>query len=104
MQVPRKIGLKRGDRGKEVRKLQEYLRTFGYILPDNGVILGRQIDPERAAQKPKRGVFDGNTEGALKLFQTFYKLPVTGILDRRTISLMSRPRCERSRYCGWKKN
>jgi hypothetical protein len=38
-------------------------------------------------------VFDGITDTALKRLQDFYKLPTTGILDEKTISLISRSRC-----------
>jgi hypothetical protein len=90
--APKTIGLKKGDEGGEVIKLQNYLREFGYIQPDHASDLA-EIDLERSIQRPQTGKFDDNTENALLLFQEFYKLPTTGILDEKTIQLIMLPRC-----------
>src|SRR5437868_13763347 len=59
-----KSGLAAGDSGPEVRKLQRYLQAF-----------------------------DEATEHALRSFQKFYGLSVTGKLDEDTVHLMQKPRC-----------
>ena len=47
-----------------------------------------------AAGEPQRaGTFDENTVEALKRFQQFNRLPVTGTLDDATLALMQKPRC-----------
>ena len=68
--------LKAGDYGNEVRALQAYLATNGY--------LGRQPHP---------GHMCSCTCDALRYFQKCYGLKDTGIGDRDTLRLMERPRC-----------
>lgn len=55
--------------------LRAYLARYGYLRPT-----GDAATP-------------GETVAALRSFQGFYRLPVTGRLDDRTAELMSRPRC-----------
>ena len=94
MSIRPKIQLKIGDKGQEVKDLHEYLKTFGYIKSDVTEITGFKIDLERAVDLPEReDIFDENTSMALILFQTFNHLPVTGILDNRSLDLMSTRRC-----------
>ena len=59
--------LKRGDRGEEVRELQQMLWDTGFIFEE----------PD--------GVFGGNTEKAVKWFQEYALLKQTGVVDDRTI-------------------
>ena len=83
-----------GDRDREVKNLHEYLKTFGYIKSDVTERRGFEIDFGRAIDPPEQeDVFDENTSMALISFQSFNQLPVTGILDSRTIDLMSTRRC-----------
>lgn len=93
MEVPTKIGLKIGAKGKEVGRLQSYLKKFGYIRPDEEMPYGLKVDLLRATKQPKRNTFDNTTQEALKRFQEFNKLPLTGILDKATVNLMLKPRC-----------
>ena len=74
MDVPTKIGLKIGAKGKEVGQLQSYLKKFGYIRPDEEKPYGLRVDLLRATKQPKRNNFDNTTQEALKRFQEFYKL------------------------------
>ena len=59
--------LRRGDRGEEVRELQQMLWDTGFIFEE----------PD--------GVFGGNTEKAVKWFQEYALLKQTGVADDRTI-------------------
>lgn len=59
--------LRRGDRGEEVRELQQMLWDTGFIFEE----------PD--------GVFGGNTEKAVKWFQEYALLKQTGVVDDRTI-------------------
>src|SRR3990170_5139017 len=93
MEVPTQIGLKLGAEGKEVGRLQGYLKRFGYIRPDEETPYGLRVDLARAAKQPKPDNFDNTTQKALEQFQEFNKLPVTGILDKATVNLMLKPRC-----------
>lgn len=59
--------LRRGDRGEEVRQLQQMLWDTGFIFEE----------PD--------GVFGGNTEKAVKWFQEYALLEQTGVADDRTL-------------------
>src|SRR5215210_3032040 len=93
IEIPQAMGLKKDDSNSEVGKLQNYLKRFGYIVPDQEEQFGARIDRKKAIPAPEKDVFDQNTEEALKRFQAFNKLPVTGTLDKQTLNLMSKPRC-----------
>jgi hypothetical protein len=94
LEIPRTIGLKKDDSNPEVGILQNYLKRFGYILPDQEEQFGVRVDPRKAIAAPEKDVFDQNTEEALKRFQAFNKLPITGVLDKQTLNLMYTERCE----------
>ncbi|UCC57868.1 MAG: matrixin family metalloprotease [Candidatus Bathyarchaeum sp.] len=93
MDVPTQIGLKMDEEGDEVGRLQNYLKRFGYIRPDEERPYGLKIDVEKAARQPEPMVFDSPTQKALKRFQEFNRLRPTGVLDKATINLMLKPRC-----------
>jgi peptidoglycan hydrolase-like protein with peptidoglycan-binding domain len=86
-------GLTLGSTGANVSKVQEYLKKFGYLEADKPATAAfakqRDIGVERAA----KGIFDTATENALKKFQSYYGLPVTGQLDKDTVHLATMPRC-----------
>ena len=67
-----------GERQDGFSKVQSYLERFGYLGP---------------ATPREPGVLDDPTEGALKGFQEFFHLPVTGVFDDATREAMMRPRC-----------
>ncbi|WP_202873964.1 matrixin family metalloprotease [Kribbella speibonae] len=86
------LNLEPGTKGKPVRALQEYLSQFGYLAaPANDPYAG--IRAGMRAQKPKAGTLDNTTVAALRRFQQYFGLTVTGVLDEATVSLMSLPRC-----------
>ena len=90
--VPQTSSLKRGDKGDDVKRLQEYLTKFGYVESS----LTEAFTAEKArvsAPAELDGNFDKNTEQALSRFQKFNGLKVTGKMDKATLELMSRPRC-----------
>ena len=79
--------------GAEVGRLQEYLKKFGYLEADNPATNAfakiRDIGlPEAAANQ-----LDESTSVAIRTFQKFYGLNVTGVPDADTVHLMSMPRC-----------
>jgi len=67
---------------RDRRWLQEYLRRFGYLDPD---------DLERALARPESD--DARLRDAIARFQRLRRLPVTGDVDDLTASIMERPRC-----------
>ena len=90
--VPR-TGLAEGSQGEDVTRLHQYLQKFGYIQSD---VLEEFGFPKHAAsveEPEKADKFDEKTAAALRYFQEFNGLPVTGRLDEDTLVLMSRPRC-----------
>jgi acylphosphatase/peptidoglycan hydrolase-like protein with peptidoglycan-binding domain len=89
--VPRDTA-KPGDRSEDVRRLQKYLSEFGYLESeklDRFAVTGRIA----VAQPDEPGTFDEKTSTALRRFQEFNHLPVTGVLDQATLGLMTKPRC-----------
>jgi peptidoglycan hydrolase-like protein with peptidoglycan-binding domain len=72
--------------GEDVGPLQTYLERFGYVEP-------AREGERRLTPTMEPGTFDAATEEALRRFQEFNSLEVTGELDQATLDLMSRPRC-----------
>jgi hypothetical protein len=90
--MPQKAGIAHGAKGNEVKRLQRYLKKFGYLeaAPDDAYA------PLRAAARApqaKEGTFDDATLAALRRFQRFTGLPVTGEVDDATVAQMTKPRC-----------
>jgi hypothetical protein len=92
--MPTETGLAQGARGGQVERLQDYLRRYGYIESPVLESFGMETVPGMAAPAPEeRGVFDENTVEALRLFQEFNQLPVSGQLDEATVARIGQPRC-----------
>jgi Matrixin/Putative peptidoglycan binding domain len=70
----------RGKEGLEVLEAQQYLSRYGYVS-----------DEERTAMK--KGRLEKSTSDALRRFQRFARLHVTGTLTIETMKLMRQPRC-----------
>lgn len=90
---PTSIGLSEGIANPDVQTLQEFLQRFGYLRIYS---LTEEFAAVRAASSPPEavlGTFDEATTIALRNFQQFHGLPITGILDEATVAQMSRPRC-----------
>jgi hypothetical protein len=87
-----------GTKGAEVGKLQQYLRKFGYFedVQSSAIselfALNLPVDPT-PGPAPQKENFDEATTTALKKFQAFNHLPVTGELDDTTLAQMQQPRC-----------
>ena len=64
--------LKKGDRGEDVKKVQQALKDLNYDLGKYGV----------------DGIIGGYTEAAIKAFQEAQGLKVTGIVDEETIKAL----------------
>jgi len=69
---PKPEGLKVGDKGDEVRKLQQDLATLGYM------------------KVSATGNFASITEAALKQFQKYHGLESHGVADKQTMALIER--------------
>ncbi|XP_033630673.1 neutrophil collagenase-like [Asterias rubens] len=65
-------------------------KEFEY-LERNGYVTGHVTNPERTP--PGGEHFEEDAESAIKSFQEFYKLPVTGTMDTDTKATMWMPRC-----------
>ncbi|MGW4928609.1 DUF6623 family protein [Agromyces sp. NPDC004153] len=98
-------GLETGDKGKNVTTVQEYLKTFGYLGDVTDVVerfgaapfpLVEGDDFATLAGQPGEatpGTFDDSTSQAVRRFQQFAGLPITGIVDELTAAKMNQPRC-----------
>jgi hypothetical protein len=98
-------GIDEQSSGKEVRAVQEYLERFGYLGtrdPDHELYgappfpMVEGDEPETVEQRPtpaKMGTFDESTAEAVRHFQEFAGLPVTGVVDEATADKMNQPRC-----------
>lgn len=85
--------LRVGDNGPAVRAVNEYLTAFGYFPNDD---LARQHPAWRpiVAQGPRvLDEFDEHTRQAVSGFQTNMGIPVTGVVDASTRSILQSPRC-----------
>jgi hypothetical protein len=92
--VPTESGAALGAEGEQVARLQAYLERFGYLRPTAEEAGG--FAPMMTGSRAPRAtpqVFDEATYAALRRFQAFTGLPVTGVLDEATVAQMSRPRC-----------
>lgn len=90
--LPNSAGLKEGDEGEDVARLQKYLSRYGYFNTDILDVFGARgkyslIIPQR------EGLFDERTREALENFQEAQGLTVTGELDEETYRLINLPRC-----------
>jgi hypothetical protein len=69
-----------GESKRGVEDVQNYLRQFGYVREGQGLAL-------------RSGEVDDTTSEALKAFQTFHRLPITGEFDSATKDVMTKARC-----------
>jgi predicted Zn-dependent protease len=82
--------------GTEVKILQEYLASLGYLaVPDKGrpKIPNIHLIDFSTAPQAELGRFDDSTATALAEYQQYHGLPITGDLDKATAALMQTRRC-----------
>lgn len=92
--TPTEPGSTIGDQGDQVERLQAYLSKFGYLRsPSTQGDAFARIRAMSPAPRAKPATFDDATYAALRRYQQFFGLPVTGALDEATVAQMSRPRC-----------
>lgn len=101
-QIPKSaIGLKAGSEAKAVKRIQGYLEQYGYLSADIPVfeqdeMFLRSGDDDHVLDSPataERGVLDDATIDALKRFQEYAGLEVTGEVNEETRALMNTKRC-----------
>ncbi|KAK1381104.1 Senescence-specific family protein [Heracleum sosnowskyi] len=74
-------GSHKGDTVEGIKILKKYLQDIGYI------------DSDLRNTNITTNIFDDLLESALKTYQSYYNLNVTGVVDDNTVSLLSQPRC-----------
>lgn len=79
----------------EIEQAQRYLERFGYLetplVEHFGFSLAKAFVGPLAPED--RGELDSRTQSALRAFQEWVGLPVTGKLDEPTLAFMEQPRC-----------
>ncbi|KAJ4719136.1 Metalloendoproteinase [Melia azedarach] len=76
-------GCHKGDKVKGINELKKYLEMFGYLNYNNSKNQTHADDDD----------FDELLESAIKTYQLNYHLKSTGVLDAKTVGMMTRPRC-----------
>ncbi|KAJ4719123.1 Metalloendoproteinase [Melia azedarach] len=76
-------GCHKGDKVKSINELKKYLEMFGYLNYNNSKNQTHADDDD----------FDELLESAIKTYQLNYHLKSTGVLDAKTVGMMTRPRC-----------
>jgi peptidoglycan hydrolase-like protein with peptidoglycan-binding domain len=100
-----RAGVDEGSDRDEVRSVHEYLERFGYLGtkdPEHDVY-GAPYFPmaegdeagslEGRPSPTQTGSYDEATADAVRHFQEFARLPVTGVVDDATEAKMNQPRC-----------
>ena len=97
--------LKKNSKGAGVSRVQEYLERFGYLGAVTETLeafgeapfpLAEDDDFATLTGRPSKvtkGTFDDSTVDAVRRFQEFASLPVTGVVDAATAEKMNQPRC-----------
>lgn len=100
-----RAGLTEKSKGAPVAAVQAYLERFGYLGPsdDERQAFGAppfplaEGDDEAAVSGretiKKKGTLDEATVEAIRHFQEFAALPVSGVVDEATAARMNQPRC-----------
>jgi predicted Zn-dependent protease len=89
--APSAIGLQRGSSGQDVTDLQAFLRRFGYLQETRNSSFAAVRD--LTVLEATTATFDDATEEALRSYQQFHGLAITGELDQATVAEMQKPRC-----------
>ena len=97
-------GLNPGSRGDDVTVVQAYLARYGYLGSPSAALerFGAapfprgeddDLDELEGSAPATDGTFDDATADAVRRFQAFAGLPVTGVVDEATAAKMNQPRC-----------
>lgn len=98
-------GLETGATGRDVTHVQEYLRSFGYLGDVTETVERFGAAPFPLAEgddfatlggqsgEVTPGTFDDPTAQAVRRFQAFASLPLTGVVDELTARKLNQPRC-----------
>jgi peptidoglycan hydrolase-like protein with peptidoglycan-binding domain len=87
-------GLSVGAEGEEVMALQLFLGSLGYLnVPGTQDKKLQRISTVSSLASPQEGVFDKITQRAVRRYQLFHALPLTGELDLSTLAMLAQPRC-----------
>jgi len=76
-QVPFSTQLREGSQGIAVRTIQYYLNILAYFNP-------------ALSSPPLDGVYGASTTNAVRVFQQYYGLPVTGVMNTATWNVLNR--------------
>ncbi|KAH7554678.1 hypothetical protein ACOSP7_027917 [Xanthoceras sorbifolium] len=76
-------GCHKGDKVKGILELKKYLEKFGYLDYKNAKNRSHENDDD----------FDDLLESAVKTYQLNFHVKSSGVLDRKTLSKMAKPRC-----------
>jgi hypothetical protein len=79
------INLKEGDEHESISNVREFLERMGYV--------GLPADAPADAPVEALAVFDGGLDVAVRKYQRFHGLEVTGVIDEETRQVMEMPRC-----------
>ncbi|XP_047321559.1 metalloendoproteinase 3-MMP-like [Impatiens glandulifera] len=79
------LGSRKGDNMIGIHHIKQYFAKYGYLSPSHV-----QTDSNND------GHFNDELEAAVKKYQVFFHLNVSGVLDSKTLSLMGTPRCGNS--------
>ncbi|XP_047309562.1 metalloendoproteinase 5-MMP-like [Impatiens glandulifera] len=82
------LGSKKGDKVKKLDQVKNYLSKYGYFGPSKDGCFQTSSSTSNDSN-----ILDHAMEKAIKKFQQFFHLNVSGILDEKTLSLMVKPRC-----------
>ncbi|XP_047321493.1 metalloendoproteinase 3-MMP-like [Impatiens glandulifera] len=79
------LNSKKGDEVMGLHRIKQYLVKYGYLSPSHV-----------HTDTNNEGNFDDALEEAVKKYQVFFHLNVSGVLDSKTLSLMDTSRCGNS--------
>jgi peptidoglycan hydrolase-like protein with peptidoglycan-binding domain len=82
-----------GSRGESVRAAHEYLARFGYLPNAELARSYPRWRPLVGHGPADPAVYDEHSAEAVRAFQSFVGLSVTGVIDGETRAFMDRPRC-----------
>ncbi|KAE8648550.1 metalloendoproteinase 1 [Cucumis sativus] len=81
----RLYGCRKGDNVEGIHSIKKYLQRYGYLSHNTS------IDSHIIELNSNK--FDDSLESAIKLYQKWSHLNVSGILDQETLDQMFKPRC-----------